>query len=136
MHFGTRPAVQGHVPDHSIFKLSKVFVSQMHVQHAFERPYPTCGSHTGWVRSDDQHSSQHVSNLTLLQNRVPQASEECFSSLLLLKGFSDPYTSAFLPVWASASGVTVATGSSQPNVPQTLKLDVNWDHFAMKCSRA
>lgn len=68
---------------------------------------------------EDRHSSRHVSNLTLLQNRVRQASEECFSSLLPLNGFSDPYTSTFLPIWASASRVTVATGSSQPSVSMT-----------------
>lgn len=88
-----------------------------------------------WIKTfskEDQHSSQHVSNLTLLQNRVRQSSEECFSSLLLLNGFSDPYASTFLPVWASASSVTVATGSSQPSVPQTSKLNVLWEHFAMR----
>lgn len=86
-------------------------------------------------RKVDQHSSQHVSKLTLLQNRVRQSSEECFSSLLLLNGFSDPYTSTFLPIWASATSVTVATGSSQPSVPQTFKLDVVQEHFARKCNR-
>lgn len=80
---------------------------------------------------EGRHSSQHVSNLTLLQNRVCRSSEECFSSLLLLNGFSDPYTWTFLPIWASASSVTVATGSSRPSVSLTLKLE----HFAVTCRR-
>lgn len=80
---------------------------------------------------EGRHSSQHVSNLTRLQNRVRRSSEECFSSLLLLNGFSDPYTWTFLQIWASASSVPVATWSSQPSVSLTLKPE----HFAVTCSK-